>query len=40
LVAGGFITEKGLVTPEELGMKPRVFDRLLLDLKGHGITVS
>ena len=40
LVASGFIKEKGLVTPEELGMKPRIFDRLLLDLKGHGLMIT
>jgi saccharopine dehydrogenase-like NADP-dependent oxidoreductase len=37
LVAGGFIKEKGLVTPEELGMKPSVFDRIILDLKSRGL---
>lgn len=40
LVASGFIKEKGLVTPEELGMDPRIFDRLLIDLKGHGLLVK
>jgi saccharopine dehydrogenase-like NADP-dependent oxidoreductase len=39
LVAKGFIKEKGLVTPEELGMDTKIYDRLLLDLKGHGLNV-
>jgi lysine 6-dehydrogenase len=40
LAARGFIEKRGLVTPEELGMEAKFFDRLLLELGSHGLKVK
>ncbi len=40
LVARGEVREKGLVTPEELGMRKGVFSSVLAGLKERGVVVS
>jgi saccharopine dehydrogenase-like NADP-dependent oxidoreductase len=40
MVARGVIEGRGILTPEEIGMKSSAFDRLLLDLRSRGVVVS